>query len=166
MSATVRGSKLQWFCGVGEGLPRKPGLCAWCGQPIDLADPTDYRRAKRTRHRGDEHEVGGGNGFDTPPGRNCQREYNRSTVWNARALVILRGDPCCVDCGQTDCYWEADHRIPLCDGGSHDPTNIERRCEKCHARKTAAEAKLRAERRRFGSPVAATLSTQQQLVAA
>lgn len=132
--STVRGSRLQWFCGVGEGLPWKPGLCAWCGQPIVLADPTDYRRAQRTRHRGDEHEVGE---------RNCQREYNRSTVWSARWLIIYRGDPCCVDCGVINAYWEADHRIPLCDGGPHDPTNIERRCEDCHRRKTAAEARAR-----------------------
>lgn len=145
MSATIRGSRLQWFCGLGEGLPWEPGLCAWCGQRIELVDPTDHRRRQRTRHRGDEHEHGN---------RRCQREYNRSTVWNARALVLLRGDPCCDPCGDVTAYWHADHRIPLCDGGPHDPCNIERRCEECHATKTAREAAERASRRRSAAPSA------------
>lgn len=158
MSYTVRGERLQWKCGVAEGRDRQPGECAWCGQPIVLLDPTDYRRAKRTRHRGDEHEAEG-----SP---RCQREFDRSVVWNARALIILRGDPCCVDCGDMQAYWHADHRIPLCDGGPHDPTNIERRCEGCHKRKTAAEAAARAEGRRLSRLPAPSPHRQLALVGA
>lgn len=107
-----------------------------------LADPSDYRRRQRTRHRGDEHEVGD---------RRCHRDFMRSTVWNARDLVLFRGDPCCVDCGDVDAFWAAEHRIPLADGGPHDPCNIERRCDDCHGRKTAAERVARAERRARGN---------------
>jgi len=134
----------------------KKGECAWCGEAIVLAEPDDYRRRAREYHYGDEHETGD---------RNCRKEKDASYAFNPRALIQLRGDPCCVDCGSTDNF-DADHDTPLFDGGEHSVTNIVRRCTPCHAAKTAAEAALRAERRRFGSSVAATPSTQQQLVAA
>lgn len=164
MSATaeIRSGKLVLYCGVAENRrPVGKGVCCWCGDPIVLADPTDYRRRTRTRHRGDEHEVGD---------RNCHKLFMASYCYTARELVERRGDPCCVDCGDIgDVWqpnedgvggawvnlglWEADHRIALIDGGAHDPTNIERRCRDCHSRKTKREATARAERRRFALAV-------------
>lgn len=114
--------------------------CCWCGEAIVLFDPFDHRRRQRTRHRGDEHEVG--------DGRNCHREFMGSYHWTARQLVEARADPCCIYCGEVTDKWEADHCVPLEDGGGHDPTNIVRACIPCHRRKTAAEARARAARRR------------------
>jgi 5-methylcytosine-specific restriction endonuclease McrA len=141
---TYRGDVLIWLCGVGEGGPFEQGICVWCGELIELVDPDDYRRAQRVRHRGDECEVGD---------RNCLREFQRARVWKARDLVEIRGDPCCVDCGDIEAVWEADHEVPLADGGAHCPTNIVRRCRRCHRAKTIRENRERARRRRVGDPV-------------
>lgn len=46
--------------------------------------------------------------------------------------------------------WEADHEIPLEDGGPHAVENLRCRCVPCHRRKTAREATERAECRRLG----------------
>lgn len=92
----------------------------------------------RTRHRGDEWEVGD---------RNCLKAYLRSFAFNARDLVVSRGDPACVDCG-SECSWDADHDIPLWEGGEHSPANLVRRCDACHKAKTKKEAGRRAALRR------------------
>ena len=34
--------------------------------------------------------------------------------------------------------WELDHIVPLVDGGSHDPSNLQTLCTPCHAKETAA----------------------------
>lgn len=153
-----RSGNLRWaqsrFESPNLDLPK--GTCRWCGEPIVFVDGTDYRLKARQRHRGDEWEVGD---------RNCRREHNRTFAATPRDLIQHRGDPCCVDCGdrgerfvpnedgeggtwiQTG-EWEADHVVPIADGGSHDPTNIARRCVECHARKTARENAARRQRRR------------------
>lgn len=47
--------------------------------------------------------------------------------------------------------WDADHIVPLKDGGTFDLGNVQTLCRKpCHRDKTAAEATLRAERRGAG----------------
>lgn len=144
MSGHPRG-RVDLYCGIGEApwtLRSRVGKgCVWCGEAIVLFDPFDHRRRARTRHRGDEHELG--------DGRNCHREFMRSYYWTARELVERRGDPCCVYCGEITDRWEADHQVPLVeDGGGHDPTNIVRACVPCHRSKTAAEARARAAHRR------------------
>lgn len=148
-TAEIRGQRLVLYCGIAQNRERwGKGVCCWCGEPIVLADPTDYRRATRTRHRGDEHEIGD---------RNCHKLFMQSYCYTARELVERRGDPCCAYCGEITEQWEAEHTLALKDGGSHDPTNIVRSCVPCHKRKTATEATARAERRRLarvaaGSP--------------
>jgi hypothetical protein len=44
--------------------------------------------------------------------------------------------------------WEADHEIPIEDGGEHTLANLRCRCVPCHRAKTAREAAARALRRR------------------
>jgi 5-methylcytosine-specific restriction endonuclease McrA len=154
------------------GQPKAPdspkGVCRWCGEPIILLDPSDYRRARRRYHYGDEHEVGD---------LDCLSRWKASVCWDARSAVKLRevevhGRLFCAGCGSvvgaeksadgrlSEVSWEADHRIPLEDGGPHHIDNLQARCVPCHRSKTAREATERANRRR--SPRA----TQQQLVAA
>lgn len=144
----------------------KPGHCAWCGEEIVFIDAAkSYRQRQRTRHRGDEHEAGD---------RNCHREHEVSYVWDPRRAVRIRefrerGAIACVDCG-TVCEkapkreswrevgaagqvlerWDADHEIPLVDGGEHVLENLRSRCVPCHREKTAREAAERSRRRRAG----------------
>lgn len=135
---------LIWKCGINMRPDRiyVPGTCAWCGYAIELVDPSDYRRRGRTRHRGDRHERAVQVGSRTVK-RRCRREFNQSYVYGARRLVIVRRDPCCMSCGRIDGGWEADHIVPLIDGGAHCPTNIQRLCCECHGVKTTAEAAIR-----------------------
>jgi hypothetical protein len=152
------------------GKPKAPdcplGTCRWCGEPITLVDPADYRRARRRYHYGDEHEE---------DEKDCLSLWKGSVVWDARSVVRARereahGLVACVDCGAVcenanpmDGHgavpWEADHQIPLEDGGPHHADNLHCRCVPCHRAKTAREATERAARRR------ATRSTQPQLEA-
>lgn len=127
----------------GEPVPFAR-VCAWCGEEIVLVDPErDFRRKSRSRHYGDEYEVGD---------RDCSRQFLRSYVFSERELIEVRGDEECVDCG-SDAPWEADHEIPLWDGGEHDAVNIVRRCVPCHRDKTKREAGERAQRRREAAGV-------------
>lgn len=132
-----------------------PGTCLWCGEPIVLVDAADYRRRARTRHYGDEHEAG--------EQRKCRDAFLGSVVWAARDAVRWRerrdhdGIVACVDCGQVcehfedgvAIYWEADHEIPLADGGAHELDNLRCRCGPCHGAKTSREATVRAAVRRL-----------------
>lgn len=45
--------------------------------------------------------------------------------------------------------WEADHTVPLVEGGSRDPENLRTLCRPCHKCQTAALAARRAEARRL-----------------
>jgi 5-methylcytosine-specific restriction endonuclease McrA len=47
--------------------------------------------------------------------------------------------------------WEADHEVPLEDGGEHSLDNLRCRCVPCHRDKTAREGAARAMRRRRGA---------------
>lgn len=136
----------------------EPGRCMWCGLMIELVDPSDHRRARRCYHRGDAHERGD---------RNCLGEMRGSRCWSARdaLLWVARhkhdGRAWCAACGLVvaqmtagrpggECAepWEADHIVPLEDGGAHELANFQALCTPCHVAKTAAEASARAERRR------------------
>ncbi len=155
----LRRAPLHRYCGIAQrpGRIHVPGTYVWCGHLIELIDPSDYRRAKRTRHRGDRYELAvsvGGRAVK----RNCRRAFNFSTIYGARDLIKVRLDPCCAECGCPDGNWEADHIIPLIDGGPHCPTNIQRLCNSCHSKKSSFEARERASRRRSPSPPGTSFS--------
>lgn len=150
-----RSGNLRWAQSRFERADLPKGSCRWCGEPIVFVDDVPYRMKQRERHRGDEYEVGD---------RNCRREHDRTFAATPRDLIMHRGDPCCVDCGEAEIWhdpgdgtegwwlpgdWEADHVIPVEDGGPHTPTNIARRCVDCHRRKTNAENAARRERKRL-----------------
>lgn len=163
-----RTGNLRWaqsrFESPNIDLPK--GSCRWCGEPIVFVEGTDYRVKRRERHRGDEHEVGD---------RNCRREHDRTFAANPRELIMHRGDPCCVDCGEAEVWvdpgdgtegwwkegeWEADHVIAVEDGGPHTPVNIARRCVRCHREKTNREnAARRAKRAASRNPGRSVTST-------
>lgn len=152
-----RSGNLRWAQSRFERADLPKGSCRWCGEPIVFVDDVPYRMKQRERHRGDEYEVG--------DGRNCRREHNRTFAATPRDLIYHRGDPCCVDCGDTgqrrqenedgtlgawyeSGEWEADHVIPVEDGGPHTPVNIARRCVRCHREKTNRENAARRAKRR------------------
>lgn len=141
-----------------------PPFCRWCGEEIVLVEPVDYRRRTRNYHRGDEFEVGD---------FNCGAAYSRARTYEPRVAVFHReveahGVLACVDCGVVCAEpnpdsrfptmnlamaievtrWEADHDVPLEDGGPHTLDNLRCRCCPCHRAKTAAENRARAAKRR------------------
>jgi hypothetical protein len=48
--------------------------------------------------------------------------------------------------------WELDHVVPLIDGGSHDPANLQTLCVPCHRKKSAHETRERARARAAAEP--------------
>lgn len=138
----------------------QPPYCKWCGTMIELKDPDDYRRQRRNYHRGDEYEVGE---------QDCISLFLRSRTYEPRQAVWHRevtahGRLACHACG-TVCAephaerphnrfigsepepWQADHIVPLEDGGKHELDNLQPLCIPCHRRKTGRENRERAERR-------------------
>ena len=136
------------------------GTCRWCGDAI-LHEGGARRGEPNLRRRW--HPA-------------CVDEYNRSDPREARRRVRKRDRGRCANCG-LDTYalkrsikgkgshrklrelgfkprkslWELDHVVPLVDGGSHDPSNLQTLCTPCHKRKTAAEAIRRGQQRRSES---------------
>jgi 5-methylcytosine-specific restriction protein A len=112
-------------------FPNAPrGQCRWCGAMLVGDAP------RRRNYCYPEHE-----------GRNCRREAWRSRAWTARQAIEYRGDPVCGICGSDNPRWEADHIVPLEDGGEHTMENLQRACDPCHHAKTAAENAARARQR-------------------
>jgi len=73
-------------------------------------------------------------------GTSAQRGYD-STWRNIRNAKLL-ADPLCEPCerdGRVTVATEVDHITPLVDGGTHDRSNLQAICRKCHAIKTARE---------------------------
>ena len=44
------------------------------------------------------------------------------------------------------CLWQADHVVPLAEGGKDVPENLQRLCQPCHKAKTTNQARRRARR--------------------
>ena len=69
-----------------------------------------------------------------------------------RRAVYDRDHGVCAGCGTPDDNpfggWEADHIVPLIEGGEIDLDNLQTLCHGCHAAKTRREAGERTERRR------------------
>jgi 5-methylcytosine-specific restriction protein A len=119
-----------------RGLPvppyREPGQCRLCDTPILRPDGQPNRR--RLWHQ------------------ECADLYMASnSAAGMRAVIFKRDGGICAKCGK-DCGrngdWEADHVVPLIDGGTHDFSNVQTLCTPDHKAKTAAEAKARAAQRR------------------
>jgi 5-methylcytosine-specific restriction endonuclease McrA len=68
---------------------------------------------------------------------------------NLRAAVFERDSGVCVDCGERHPGWQADHVMPLRDGGRHAMINMATRCPADHRSKTAREARERSRRVRW-----------------
>lgn len=65
-----------------------------------------------------------------------------------RRSVEARDAGACAACRRDGRAWHADHRRPLWAGGADDLANLQTLCVPCHRAKTAAEATVRAFRRR------------------
>lgn len=64
-----------------------------------------------------------------------------------RRLAWLAEHTLCVSCdaaGRVALGTEVDHITPLWQGGADDDANLQTLCTRCHAKKSAAEAALRA----------------------
>lgn len=139
-------------------------ICKWCGEEIKYKDIATPRHRLRAYHRGDKYEIGS---------QNCRREHKHSFCWSGRdALRWQARDKTtgqyvlfCVDCGELVekgqdrmarrmgghrakvhtplKSWEADHQIPVIDGGPHTLENLRCRCTPCHKIKTTAEGRTR-----------------------
>lgn len=142
----TRGSLLILQQPKAPGAPR--ATCRWCGDPIVRPDGQPDRR--RNYHHG--------------PARgepDCAHESDRSRTWDPRIalerMAEIAGEPLrCADCGVeldgdpavwSHVSWDADHEIPLEDGGEHSLENLRARCCPCHKAKTAREATARAAAR-------------------
>ena len=63
--------------------------------------------------------------------------------WRRLRARVLSDCPLCVHCqreGRVTAATEVDHRVPLSQGGTDDPSNLVSICAACHAAKTAREA--------------------------
>jgi len=64
------------------------------------------------------------------------------TVWQKIRKSHLRKHPLCVSCKQLNIIKEGeevDHILPLNDGGTHHPDNLQTLCKSCHSTKTAQD---------------------------
>lgn len=109
-----------------------PGFCRWCGETIRNHAGTINNKKKW-------HEQ-------------CLHEYFlRSRPMYARRFIWERDQGKCAKC-DTEVKrrygdWDLDHIVPLIDGGSHGPENMQILCKPCHKVKTSQEAKERAKRK-------------------
>jgi 5-methylcytosine-specific restriction protein A len=74
----------------------------------------------------------------------ARRGYGRT--WQNLRLLQLNAEPLCEHCkaeGRTTAGAEVDHIVPLNDGGTNEPGNLQTLCKRCHSRKTAADVARR-----------------------
>ena len=132
------------------------GTCRWCGEPILHASGNKQGEPNRRRRW---HPA-------------CLRTDTASDPRLARQRVRRRDRGRCAACGvdthvirrevqgrgrakklralgykARGSLWELDHVVPLIDGGSHDESNLQTLCTPCHKKKTATEARRRAQLR-------------------
>lgn len=121
------------------------GWCCICGAATLNKDGTPSRRTWHTgRHDGEP---------------NCLNDYwfDSGVTSAIRRKVEDRDAKICAACpaGTPPCDtpenpvpWDADHIVPLIDGGEHSMDNLQTLCRDHHKRKTAIEARVRAGDRR------------------
>jgi 5-methylcytosine-specific restriction enzyme A len=123
--------------------------CRYCGGPLPKGRRTFCSGARNdVRFRwgqGDQNEL-----VMVAPGHGCVHEWLvRSSAAYARQCVELRDQGRCGSCGVVTRTWQADHIVPVCEGGGECGLDgLRTLCTACHARETAALARRRAERRR------------------
>ena len=133
------------------------GKCRWCGDAIlfETGPPKGEPNRRRRWHPA------------------CVEQYNQSDPRETRRRARKRDRGICAHC-QLDTQalrrqvrgrgraaklrelgfrvrgslWEVDHVVPLIDGGTHDLRNLQTLCTPCHKRKTAGEARVRAEHKK------------------
>ena len=84
--------------------------------------------------------------------------YSRKAYRGARQEAIGRQVGRCADCGRICATYvggkwetaslggEVDHVLPLCEGGTDEPSNLRLRCKSCHGKVEAKRRALRASR--------------------
>ncbi len=133
------------------------GDCRWCGETILHVD--GKRRGEVNRRRRWHPE--------------CVELYNATDPREARRRIRKRDRGVCAEC-RLDTYklrrelrkigrgmtrelrkrgfkprkslWELEHSKPLIDAGTHSDDHLQTLCTPCHTRKTAMEARERAQR--------------------
>lgn len=121
-----------------------PGVCQVCGGIVTRADGKPCRRTWHDGRDGEPH---------------CLRAHWFAAGDNGiiRLMVKERDGGVCAACppGTPPCdttanpeAWEADHIVPLIDGGEHSMANLQTLCLPHHKEKTAQEASARAAERR------------------
>lgn len=103
---------------------RDHGVCADCGR--DIAAETEQWRAERPEQERDD-------------------DYKMIGDW-------AEWDHAMADWRSREPTWQADHIVPLEDGGEHLLANAQTLCSTCHGRKTGRENSERAARRRGDEP--------------
>lgn len=124
-----------------------PGWCQVCGGCITEASG---KPSRRTWH----------NGRDGEPRCLRQHWFANGDVSVIRAMVLERDGGVCAACppGSLPCdtperpeAWQADHIVPLVDGGEHTMANLQTLCHTHHKEKTSREATSRAAARQVPS---------------
>ena len=79
----------------------------------------------------------------TPADRQRENAVYQDPVYQAnRKVCLTRAAGRCQNCGKRTTRLQADHIVPVSQGGTHDLANLQALCAgpgSCHARKTAAE---------------------------
>lgn len=120
----------------------EPGCCRVCRQPVAIGKNGRARSWHDGRAiAGDEHEP------------NCLHAHKMRFRPNyAKKHIAKRDGARCATCtvarGRSYIWLHLDHIIPLVDGGSPEPDNMQLLCPTCHKSKTAIEATERAARRK------------------
>jgi 5-methylcytosine-specific restriction endonuclease McrA len=140
------GKEILYEKGVHEGkLDRRRRWHPECVEAYEASDPREARRRIRKRDRGRCADCG----LDTYALRRSLRGKGMTRALRKRGFVPRRS------------LWELDHIVPLVDGGSHDPSNLQTLCTPCHKKKTAQEARQRAVERSEASEEVAVMKTEE-----
>ena len=131
------------------GKSRTATFCPYCYSVVP-AGQTCPCRGKRKR----KPTAGDATRGEREPWR---AHYSRAGYRRARQIAMARQQGRCKDCGAvcavfdgtewktTGLGGEVDHEVPLCEGGTDEPSNLALRCKRCHSK---AENKRRAARKR------------------
>lgn len=120
---------------------QEPGVCRVCAQPVAIG------KNGRPRFWHDGRTIDGSREPD------CLQEHKmRFNPSFAKRVVASRDGARCRTCntarGRAFKWLHLDHILPLKDGGSSEPDNMQLLCPSCHTTKTSMENSDRAARRK------------------